>query len=351
VLAQLGIGALMTGLMQSSSAPMAITLTAAQGGLIDMQGAAAVVIGANIGTTATALLAAIGATPNARRAAAAHVLFNVLTATVALLLPWIIGFLGHVREALALPPDPAAKLALFHNAFNLLSVLLIWPLATRLTEWLQRCFRASEEDEAQPRCLDDNALAVPTLELDALEREVARSGQVAFRMIRSALAGEGVQSLARDQANFGGLDSAIERFVERLRRAAMSRESSAMLAELLRIHRYHESCAEQVELAAMLSLRQRVAADVGLARLGIATAASELLDRCGPTTLSTDFEELDIALLHAGTRYEGLKTALLKAGADGQLDLSDMERALRRFSALRRAAQQATKARGRLSST
>src|SRR3990167_8062507 len=82
VLAQVIIGTLMTVLMQSSSASMAIALTAAQGGLLDAQGAAAVVIGANIGTTVTALLAAIGATPNARRAAAAHVTFNVVTACV-----------------------------------------------------------------------------------------------------------------------------------------------------------------------------------------------------------------------------------------------------------------------------
>ncbi|MDO9290139.1 MAG: Na/Pi symporter, partial [Hydrogenophaga sp.] len=86
VLAQVLIGTLMTVLMQSSAASMAIALTAAQGGLLDAQGAAAVVIGANIGTTVTALLAAIGATPNARRAAAAHVTFNVVTACVALAL-------------------------------------------------------------------------------------------------------------------------------------------------------------------------------------------------------------------------------------------------------------------------
>ncbi|MDM7943676.1 MAG: Na/Pi symporter [Hydrogenophaga sp.] len=352
VLAQLGIGVLMTVLMQSSSAAMAITLTAAQGGLIDMQGAAAVVIGANIGTTVTALLAAIGATPNARRAAVAHVVFNLLTGAVALLLlPWIIDALGHVREALALPPDPAAMLALFHTCFNLLGVLLIWPLASPLTQWLQRRFRASEEDEAQPRFLDDNVLAVPTLALDALAREVARGGQVAFRMVRAALAGAGAPSLARDEAIFSGLDSAIEGFVERLRRAAMSRESSARLAELLRIHRYHESCAEQAGLAAGLALPQRVAADVELARVGFSNAASELLDRCGAVHLSADFEELDVGLLQTGASYEALKSALLKAGANGQLDLSDMERSLRRFSALRRATQQAVKARRRLSLT
>lgn len=174
VLAQLGIGLLMTVLMQSSSAAMAITLTAAQGGLIGPQGAAAVVIGANIGTTVTALLAAIGATPNARRAASAHVVFNLLTGAVALLsLPWLVGVLGQARAVLGLPPGPAAQLALFHTTFNLLGVLLMWPLADRLTYWLQRRFRAREEDEAQAQFLDATVLAVPTLALDALAREVA----------------------------------------------------------------------------------------------------------------------------------------------------------------------------------
>jgi phosphate:Na+ symporter len=70
VLAQLGIGLMMTVLMQSSSAAMTITLTAAQSGLIGPQGAAAVVIGANIGSAVTTALAGIGATPNARRTAA-----------------------------------------------------------------------------------------------------------------------------------------------------------------------------------------------------------------------------------------------------------------------------------------
>lgn len=84
VAAQVGVGALMTVLMQSSSASMAIALTAAQEGLLTPQGAAAVVIGSNIGTTVTAVLASLGATPNARRAAAAHVLFNGLTGVVAL---------------------------------------------------------------------------------------------------------------------------------------------------------------------------------------------------------------------------------------------------------------------------
>ena len=86
VLMYLGIGFLMTLLTQSSSAAIAITLTAATGGVVGINAAAAMVIGANVGTTSTAALAVIGATPNAKRVASAHILFNVGTGAVALLI-------------------------------------------------------------------------------------------------------------------------------------------------------------------------------------------------------------------------------------------------------------------------
>ncbi|WP_332743273.1 Na/Pi cotransporter family protein [Hydrogenophaga sp.] len=349
VLAQLGIGLLMTVLMQSSSAAMAITLTAAQGGLIGLQGAAAVVIGANIGTTVTALLAAIGATPNARRAASAHVVFNLLTGVVALLLlPWLIGALGAAREVLGLSPDPATELALFHTTFNLIGVLLMWPLAERLTHWLQRRFRAREEDEARPQFLDDNVLAVPTLALDALTREVTRAGQVAVRMTRRALTGADVTTLKADHTIFLSLDTAIERFVERLRSASMSQVASARLADLLRIQRYHEAGAEQAEVAAALPLAGLADARLAAAaKAFVAAADASLVDR--DRTQSTDLVRLEADLNAMEAGYEDLKAALLAAGADSRLALTDMERALRRISALRRAVQQLHKSRRRLS--
>ncbi|MFU8817111.1 MAG: Na/Pi cotransporter family protein, partial [Pseudomonadales bacterium] len=79
------IGILLTVLMQSSSAALAVTLTAAAGGLMPLPAATAMVIGANVGTTSTAVFATIGATAAARRAAMAHVLFNVVAAVAALL--------------------------------------------------------------------------------------------------------------------------------------------------------------------------------------------------------------------------------------------------------------------------
>ena len=348
LLAQLGIGLLMTVLMQSSSAAMAIALTAAQSGLIEAQGAAAVVIGANIGTTVTALLAAVGATPNARRAASAHIVFNLLTGVVALLLlPWLIDLLGMARAALELPPDPAIKLALFHTTFNVIGVLLMWPLAAPLTRWLQQRFRVREEDEAQPQFLDDTVLAVPTLALDALAREVARAGQVAVRMGLASMTGANVTALRSDQTIFASLDASIERFVERLRSASMSQVASAQLAELLRIQRYQETGAEQAVTAAALQPLQPVDANLAAAEAAFVAAATGLLARWSPTGAAVAVD-VDTELENMEARYEELKAALLAAGADARLALTEMERALRRCSALRRATQQLEKSRRRL---
>jgi phosphate:Na+ symporter len=342
-LAQLGIGLLMTVLTQSSSAAMAITLTAAQGGLIEAQGAAAVVIGANIGTTVTALLAAVAATPNARRAASAHVVFNLLTGLVALLLlPWLIRALALPQQALGLPPDPATALALFHTMFNLIGVLLMWPLAARLTRELQRRFRAREEDEAQPRFLDDTVLAVPTLALDALAREMARAGQVARRMIGRTLDGADATMLKADHAILASLGSAIDGFVERLRSASMPQAASVRLATLLRIQRHHEAAAEQALAAAALPPLPGADAALAEAWSAFEGAARALVHRCDSAE-AADVASADRVPGAMEARYEDLKAALLAAGADGRLALTDMEQALRRSSALRRAAWQASR--------
>lgn len=345
VLAQLGIGLMMTVLMQSSSAAMTITLAAAQSGLIGPQGAAAVVIGANIGSAVTTALAGIGATPNARRTAAAHVIFNMLTGTVALLLlPWLMGALSAAREALELPSDPATKLALFHTTFNLLGVLLMWPLADRLTRWLLQRFRAREEDEAQPRFLDDNVLAVPTLALDALEREVTRFGQLCVRMARAALGGAAPAALASDQTVMTQLDAAVEAFVERMSRAALTAQGSARLAELLRIQRYYETCARQALAAAPLKLPAAADTDLLAQHQAFVATTQALLDahdEPAPAPTALDSQTME-------AHYQALKAAVLVAAASGLLPLADMEALLGRYSALHRAVQQAIKARSRL---
>ena len=346
VAVQLLTGLLMTVLMQSSSASIAIALTAAQGGLIGAQGAAAVVIGANIGTTVTALLAAIGATPNARRAAAAHVVFNLITGCVALLLlPWLIALLSRAQRSLGMAGEPAMLLALFHTTFNVLGVMLMWPLAARLTAWLQQRFRAREEDAAKLQFLDDNVLAVPALALDALEREIGRIGHLAARMAREALVGVEAGQVAGEHRIATQLDAAVEAFVERMHRREMTQATSERLAWALRVLHYHETASEQALAASRLE-PWHAAGGTGLAQAQslFARRADDLFALCDPQQGEPSPGMAAVALDDMEQAYQALKAALLAAGADGQLLLAAMEETLRHYSALRRAAQQMVKA-------
>ncbi|MCR4297748.1 MAG: Na/Pi cotransporter family protein [Gallionella sp.] len=336
-------GILMTVLMQSSSASLTIALTAAQGGLITIESAAGMVIGANVGTTVTALIAAIGATPNAKRAASAHVLFNVLTGAVALLLlPWLIELIGVLRELLELDAAPAATLALFHTVFNLLGVALMWPLAGHLTRFLERRFRTAEEDEARPRYLDANVAEVSALALNALKREVQRMGGIALRMMREALDGTAADKLARDQQIVASLNLAIADFIARLNRTGMPPDSAQRLPGILRIARYYETLAE---LALEAAAATRETATPAPAEAGKFTAQAEaLLDAADPEMKPNDISHVEAGLQSLEDHYQSLKSRLLEMGAQGDLPVAEMDARLRAASATHRALQQAVKA-------
>ena len=123
LIAFVGIGFLLTAIIQSSSAATAIVLSALYVHILNFEQATAMVIGTNIGTTVTALLGAIGGIPDKKRVALAHFIFNVITAAVAfLILPLLTQFMMSID---GLNNDPITALALFHTIFNILGVLTI----------------------------------------------------------------------------------------------------------------------------------------------------------------------------------------------------------------------------------
>src|SRR5690606_26206008 len=158
-LAVLG-GVVVTTIMQSSTASLALILTAAAQGMMSPLIGAALVIGANLGSTSTAILASLAATANARRLAVVHVAFNLTTAVVALILLaplwWITSLLADTLAQNTL----AAQLAVFHTLFNILGLALMWPLADRLLSRIERMFRQREVQTDQPQYLDETVLAV-----------------------------------------------------------------------------------------------------------------------------------------------------------------------------------------------
>jgi phosphate:Na+ symporter len=341
VAAMVLVGILMTVLMQASAAALVIAFSAAQSGLVTLEAGAALVIGANIGTTVTAALAVIGATPNAKRAALAHVLFNALTGCVALLmLPGLLMALDALRALLKLDDAPAVQLALFHSAFNVLGVLLITPLADPLVVFLEGRFKSAEEDEARPRHLDENVLMVPTLALDALDRELRRLGAITLRIVRAALAGQ--TPLPAHERSVTSLSHAIALFIANLSRTRMAAESARRLPSLLRIARYYEMAAElSAEAASAASEAPHEAAAQSLP--GFRVSGERVIAAADPTSAGA-LAALEAELEGFESAYQRLKAEWLEMGARGVIDVTAMDAQLRAASALRRAVEQVVKA-------
>lgn len=160
-LALVGVGLVMTVVMQSSSAAVATTLTALAGGALTVDQAAAMVIGQNLGTTVTAILGSIGAGIQARRTAAIHVLFNLLTGSVALL---ILPLFVNAMDALA-QHDPALTIAAFHTVFNVMGAILFLPIAGPVARFVQRHLRS--QDTSIVAHLQGHLSSVPDLAIGA----------------------------------------------------------------------------------------------------------------------------------------------------------------------------------------
>lgn len=130
------IGFAITAIMQSSSATMAIILTALYGDVIDFYAASSMVIGANLGTTITAVIGSIGGNTAKKQVAAVHVIFNLVTAIVAFALIIPLNYL--VLEVFNLKNDPLIALALFHTLFKVLGILMFFPFANWFSNLIEK---------------------------------------------------------------------------------------------------------------------------------------------------------------------------------------------------------------------
>ncbi|MBL4810762.1 MAG: Na/Pi cotransporter family protein [Rhodobacteraceae bacterium] len=183
------VGAAATVVMQSSHATMVLIITALASGQISYENALALAIGANIGTTITAIIGSMTANYQGKRLALAHLVFNLVTAGAALLLispirdavDWISAGVGIGAE------DYALKLAVFHTIFNVLGVALMLPMMKRLIAFLERTIPDAVPDVSQPLYIGAAVGGFPaTIEL-ALRKEVAHLHENAIELIVHAL--------------------------------------------------------------------------------------------------------------------------------------------------------------------
>lgn len=344
------IGFVATVLTQSSSAAIALVLTAASGGVISIQYAAAAVIGANLGTTSTAAVAVLHATPNARRLAVGHILFNLITGAVALsLLPLLMWGVALLADGLELEGSPAAVLALFHTVFNLLGVMIMLPLAGRLTILLDRLFRNGEEEAGRPLHLDATLTATPDLAVAALHSELLRLRTMANSQVRIALLepDQSVLELERRADAMRTLVATITDFIGTVRTESMSREAGESLARALRIARYLDEAARLSVTAAQLRREAERITDNGI--VDILSRVITTVDACcnltGQKVVSTEHDaERLTALVRFEDAYQEAKTVLLVAAVERRLTVTATDQLLGALSGMRRMVEQLIKA-------
>ena len=169
-----GLGIVITTILQSSSATLALILTALAAGQIEYENALALAIGANIGTTITAVLGSLSSNIAGKRLAGAHLIFNVITGIVALALIFpLANLVDYLSEAFGISAtDYTLKLALFHTIFNILGVLLMIPFIKRLERFLLRFFKEkTDKDIDDPKYLNEVVLEFPGSTISALINE------------------------------------------------------------------------------------------------------------------------------------------------------------------------------------
>jgi phosphate:Na+ symporter len=164
------IGIVMTTVMQSSTAAIAVTLSAHYAGAVGLDQACALVIGQNIGTATSSAMAAIGASSTAKRLALAYILFKLVAAVIALVLfPVVTPLLVRASSTI----DGVTLLAAYHTAYNVVGVVVLLPVIDKFTRFVERLL--PERGSPLTRCLDPAALATPIAAEEAVRRTVARA--------------------------------------------------------------------------------------------------------------------------------------------------------------------------------
>ncbi len=179
------VGAIATVVIQSSSATMALIITALASGQIEYANALALAIGANLGTTVTAVLGALKSNENGKRLAMGHFIFNMITGFIAIVFIYQLTTVVDILSTMVGigNDDYAMKLALFHTIFNLIGVVVCAPFIPKLVVYLEGMFIPKAVEIGRARYLNESALTLPDIALTSISKEVKRLFTNGFKII------------------------------------------------------------------------------------------------------------------------------------------------------------------------
>jgi phosphate:Na+ symporter len=255
-------GTIMTMLVQSSSATVGITMVLGVSGLIDIYTAMALVLGDNIGTTITAVLASIGSSVNARRTALSHVFFNTIGAAYMVLLLYIFGE-PIARLMASISGDISRQIANFHTMFNVFNTLMFIPLIPLLARVVTKIVPDEIGDKERiTTYISDTLLDDPGIAVDQIKLELGNMMQNASRVIDSSMKSlDSINRLHIDDAFKAESDNdkyqlEITDFIAKLSRQELSEDIANRLPVLLHLTNDLEKVADFAKNIAEIAERK-----------------------------------------------------------------------------------------------
>lgn len=334
------LGLLTTVITQSSGAGVATALAAIGAGAIALPQACALVIGMDMGTTVTALIASMGAGLAARRTAVAHVTFNLFTGLLAFTaLPlYLLGLDRWWPEVMA--RDPEFALTAFHTGFNVTGVLLVLPFTAPFAVLIRRLVRPGRD-----RPIDDLADTPPRDPAMALGQVTPALRQTflalldllleALRRSSPASPGATAQQLKGLQADLDHL----ELFLDQIHLQPHHRPASERLLHLLHgldhLQRLHERCEEEADRLSTVVTTEAL----GREREGLIRALEELIPLVREGRWEAATPRADALARHLHHRVDPFRNAVMVEIASGALDVDDGTARLEAIRWLRRVSQ------------
>ena len=265
------VGAVVTAIIQSSSASVGILQTLAANGIVNWRSAIFITLGQNIGTCITAILSSAGANKTAKRAAGIHLLFNVAGAVIFGVIMFI-GFL--IFPELAASNINKTEISIFHTIFNITNTIILFPFASLLVKLSGKLVRGSEEEEKVEekedivlKHLDDRILCTPSLAVENAVEEVVQMGEIVLENTKEVIdilcnkkkpSDESIQKVFEREKNINKLETAITEYLIKINNLSITEEQHKLINHLFYTVSDMERIGDHVEnLAEFAQYRQQ----------------------------------------------------------------------------------------------
>lgn len=327
------IGLVATVVTQSSSAGVAATLTALYAGAVTFPQAAALVIGMDVGTTVTAVMASIGGSTGMRRTGLSHVLFNVFTATTALFLLTPYMNLWESLAPEALRDSAGIVLVAFHTFFNSVGVAIAVPLAYPFARLIERL--VPDTGPSFTKRLDRALLQQPVLALEAVPQAIMEELFALLGHIMAILGGAG-RGRRVDLARLQEALDETQEYIDGIRLGASRGAEWNRLVNLIHtmdhMQRLHERCEEDEDRA----VTARETAGLKKCSETLAAAVSDVMECFGSSLWRKGAETASAAAESIRREVKPYRRSVMAAAAAGEIDLSATTRRLEAVRWLRR---------------